>query len=164
MSSVADQAADVVEAIGGILQQQRVGALVDRDACRAWRAATPLALRLDQRGQIGGLGVVDLQVLGTQRRELLHVLARGQLGLLARGELFGRRHDDDVVVAALVEALGAQDDVERLVPRHVLQAQRDAALHRVADTTMFWPLASASSCSTARVSMSWKFSVRRSPV
>ena len=31
-------------------------------------------------------------------------------------------------------------------------------------TTMFWPLASASSCSTARVSMSWKFSVRRSPV
>ena len=32
------------------------------------------------------------------------------------------------------------------------------------DTTMFWPLASASSCSTARVSMSWKLSVRRSPV
>ena len=31
-------------------------------------------------------------------------------------------------------------------------------------TTMFWPLASASSCSTARVSMSWKLSVRRSPV
>ena len=31
-------------------------------------------------------------------------------------------------------------------------------------TTMFWPLASASSCSTARVSMSWKFSVSRSPL
>ena len=31
-------------------------------------------------------------------------------------------------------------------------------------TTMFWPLVSASSCSTARVSMSWKLSVRRSPL
>ena len=31
-------------------------------------------------------------------------------------------------------------------------------------TTMFWPLVSASSCSTARASMSWKFSVRRSPL
>ena len=29
---------------------------------------------------------------------------------------------------------------------------------------MLRPLTSASSCSTARVSMSWKFSVRRSPV
>ncbi len=28
---------------------------------------------------------------------------------------------------------------------------------------MFWPLVSANSCSTARVSMSWKFSVKRSP-
>src|SRR4026207_1778916 len=31
-------------------------------------------------------------------------------------------------------------------------------------TTMFWPLVSASNCSTARVSMSWKLSVRRSPL
>ena len=31
-------------------------------------------------------------------------------------------------------------------------------------TTMFWPLVSASSCSTERTSMSWKFRVRRSPV
>jgi hypothetical protein len=31
-------------------------------------------------------------------------------------------------------------------------------------TTIFWPLVSASSCSTERTSMSWKFNVRRSPV
>jgi hypothetical protein len=34
---------------------------------------------------------------------------------------------------ALVEAFRAQHDVERLVPGHVLQAQRDVARHRVAD-------------------------------
>jgi hypothetical protein len=34
----------------------------------------------------------------------------------------------------------------------------------VSDTTILRPLTSASSCSTARVSMSWKFSVSRSPL
>jgi hypothetical protein len=34
----------------------------------------------------------------------------------------------------------------------------------VSATTMFWPDVSASSCSTARTSMSWKLSVSRSPV
>ena len=43
------------------------------------------------------------------------------------GQLLGGRDDDDVVLLALVEALGAQHDVERLVPRHVLQAQRHVA-------------------------------------
>ena len=129
----ADQATDVVEAVGGVLQQQRVGAFVDRDRAALGQQAAGAALRLDQRGEIGGLRVVDLQVFGAQRREFLHVLARGELGLLTRREFFGRRHDDDVVVAALVEALGAQHDVQRLVPRHVLQAQRDAALNRVGD-------------------------------
>jgi hypothetical protein len=46
MSSV-DQAADVGEPLGGVLQQQRVGALVDRDAA-AIRQQRVLALRLDQ--------------------------------------------------------------------------------------------------------------------
>ncbi len=31
----------------------------------------------------------------------------------------------------LIEALGLQHDVESLIPRHVLQADRHAALHRV---------------------------------
>ena len=33
-------------------------------------------LCLDQRGEIGGLRIVDLQVFGAQRSEVLHVLAR----------------------------------------------------------------------------------------
>ena len=79
------QAAHVREPVGGVLQQQGVGALVDRHA--AARGQQRVGLRLDERRHVGGLGVVHLQVLGAQRRELLHVLLRGQLGLLARGEL-----------------------------------------------------------------------------
>src|SRR5205823_6268954 len=155
------QAAHVRQPVGGVLQQQGVGAIVDRDA--AARRQQRIGLRLDERRHVLGLGVVHLQVLGAQRRELLHVLPRGQLGLLAAGELGLRRHDDDVVLPALVEPLGAQHDIERLV--HGTFCSRRVTLPLTESlTTMFWPLASASSCSTARVSMSWKFSVRRSPV
>ena len=60
------------------------------------------------------------------------ILARGELRLFARRELFGRRDDDDVAFAALVETLGAQHDVESLVPGYVLQSQRHVALHGIA--------------------------------
>ncbi len=83
--------------------------------------------------ELGGLRVVDLDELGAQRLEGLQRLQRFELGLLACRDFLGRGNDDDVAVAAHVEALGRHDDVERLVPRHVLQPQRHAALHRVAD-------------------------------
>ena len=60
-------------------------------------------------------------------------LLGGQLRLLARRQFRLRRHDDDVALLALVESLGAQHDIQRLVPGHVLQAQRHAAVDRVAD-------------------------------
>ncbi len=133
MSSVADQAADVGEPLGRVLQQQRVGALVDRDAA-ALGQQRALALRLDQRGEIGGLGVVDLQELGAQRRQLLHRSARASSSCFSRAAISAAGATMITLsFAAHVEALGAQHDVERLVPRHVLQAQRDVALHRVAD-------------------------------
>ena len=51
--------------------------------------------------------------------------------LLVLGDFRLRRDPHDVAAAALVQALGLQDDVQRLVPRHVDQAQRDVALHGV---------------------------------
>ena len=35
--------------------------------------------------------------------------------------------DDDVALAAELEPMGAGDEIERLIPRHVLQPQRDRA-------------------------------------
>ena len=60
-------------------------------------------------------------------------MLRFELRLFARGDLFGRRDDDDVAVTPHVEAFRRHDDIEGLIPRNVLQPQRDAALHRVAD-------------------------------
>src|SRR3546814_11365316 len=51
--------------------------------------------------------------------------------LLEIGELLLRSDPDHIAIAPLVELFGAQHDVERLIPRHVLQAQGGIALHRV---------------------------------
>ncbi len=63
----------------------------------------------------------------------LDVLLGFQLGLFAAGQFFGRRDDDHVAITAHVQALEPQHHVQHLVPGHVLQAQRDAAGHRVGD-------------------------------
>ena len=75
--------------------------------------------------------VVDLHVVGDQVLAVLDRDARILLVLLELGEFGLRRDPDHRAIAALVQTLGAQDDVQRLVPRHVDQAQGDVALHRV---------------------------------
>ena len=87
----------------------------------------------DQRRKLLGLRVVDLEVFRTQRGEFLEVLARRKLRLLARSDFFCGRDQDDIVLAAHVQTLGLEHDVERLIPRDVLQAQRHVALYRIAD-------------------------------
>lgn len=92
-----------------------------------------LALRLDQRGEVRRFRVVDLQVFRAHRRQLGERLLRLEQLLLARGEFFRRGDVDHVAFPGACRGPRAHDDVERLVPRHVLQAQRDVALDRVAD-------------------------------
>ena len=86
----------------------------------------------DHFRKVRHLGVVGLHELRADGRELLDFLVRRQLRLFARRELLGRSDDDDVILAALVESLGAQHDVEGLIPGDVLQTQRQIAGHRIA--------------------------------
>src|SRR5690606_33158674 len=127
-----NQPANVGEALGRILQEQRIRTLVDRDAA-ALREQGIVRAGLDQRGQVARLRVVHLQVLGAQRRELLRFRASGQQLALARGDFRCRRDVHDVAVATHVETLRAHDDVERLIPGYVLQTQRHVAADRIAD-------------------------------
>ena len=48
-------------------------------------------------------------------------------GALARCDFIDRRHQHDIALPAHAQPLGAQDDVERLVPGHILQAHGDLA-------------------------------------
>jgi hypothetical protein len=126
-----DQAADVaslsaVSCSSSVLVRSSTATLPREDS-------SELALRLDQRGEVIRLGVVDLQVLGAQRRELLESLRAARSAFSRAASSSAGATMMTLSVLALVEALGAQHDVERLVPGHVLQAQRDAARDRVAD-------------------------------
>ena len=75
--------------------------------------------------------VVDLETFGLQRLEVVDLSLGLELQLLARRELVTRCDPDHVAVLAHVQALGLQDDVERLIPGNILQAQGQVALHRV---------------------------------
>ena len=75
--------------------------------------------------------VVDLDVVGAQVLALLQGNAGVFLFLLELGQLCLRCDPDHAAFATLVQALGAQHDVQCLIPRHVDQAQRHAALHGV---------------------------------
>ena len=130
----------------------------------AGRGSTGATLRLDQRGDVLGLGVVDLQVLGAQWRQVLDVLLGGQRGLLAVGQLFGRADDDHVVLHALVEALAAAAPGRAPGPRARGRTRSVTLPVTESVTKMFLPLVSAISCSSVRVSMSWKLALMRSPV
>ena len=78
-------------------------------------------------------GEIPVQVILVFADGLQHFLVRGKLCLLARREFRGRSDDDHIVLAALVQPLGAEDNVERLIPGHVLQAERQVPRDRITD-------------------------------
>ncbi|SVJ58119.1 Uncharacterised protein [Klebsiella pneumoniae] len=123
-----------VQSLLGLIGDDAVGAVVDGDrAAPAFLAflATIAGHRLEQLGDVRGLGVVHLDQFPAQWRQLGDLLLRFQLLALTGGDLVGRGHQQYVAELALVQALGLQYQVQRLVPRHVLQAQGDIALHGI---------------------------------
>ena len=127
---LADEPADLFQPRRRVLDEERVGARIDHRAAALGEDA--LLLVGQDLGEGLGALVVQLERLGADRLELGDLRLRFERELLARGELVARRDPHHVAGLAHVEALALQDDVERLVPRHVLQAQREVAGHRVA--------------------------------
>ncbi len=93
-----------------------------------------LALRLAEQlgGHVAGLGVVELERLRARGLELGDLLLRFQVDLFLGRQLFLGGDPQHVAVLAHAQALALQDDVQRLVPGHVLQPQGHAAGHGIA--------------------------------
>jgi hypothetical protein len=83
-------------------------------------------------GDVLGLGVVQLERLRAQRFEFGDLLLGFEVDLLLGRQFVLGRDPQHVAGLAHAQALALHDDVERLVPGHVLQAQRDVAGHGVA--------------------------------
>ncbi len=127
-----NDSAQLVEAILGLVGDDVVGAFINGDRTALVDLGFGAGHRLEQLGDIGCLGVVDLQQFAPQRRQLGDLFLRFQLLTLTGGNFFRRGHKQDIANHALVQTLGFQHQVERLIPRDILQAQRNAALHCVA--------------------------------
>src|SRR5690606_20107920 len=124
-----DDAAQFIQLVLGFHGNDAVGAVIHGDR-------TPLlTLTRGDRGEqgrdVGGLGVIHLDQRTAQRRQFGDLLLGFQLLAFAGGNFLGRRDQQHITDLALVQALGFQYQVQRLVPGHVLQAQGDTALHRV---------------------------------
>ena len=138
--------ADFLDLLRRVVDQQRVGALIvghaaaRREETTARRCSTTApgctsaalhALLRQQLGDVGCLAVADRYVRRYQLGLLLRLQAcRGEV-FLVLGDLPLWRDPDDVAVLALVQALGTQDDIQGLVPRHIDQADGDAAADAV---------------------------------
>ena len=128
MSVFAISSADVLELGGDVGDEQLVGARLDDGAAALGQDGLPSAaaaarpsgreMRRPSGSSAGRSRCAAVPVSA--------IWARFEFQLFL-GQLFLGRDPDHVAVLAHVQALGLQDDVERLVPGHVLQAQRQVA-------------------------------------
>src|SRR5690606_14071744 len=124
-----DDAAQFIQLVLGFQGNDAVGAIIHGDR-------TPLLTltRSDRRKQgrnVRSLGVIHLDQLTAQRRQFGDLLLGFQLLAFAGGDLFSGRDQQHVTYLALVQTLGFQYQIQRLVPRHIPQPPGDTALHRV---------------------------------
>ena len=113
-----------------VLNEHLVSAKIDRSSTTLGKDALQ---RIGEELRKGvGLGVVELEGFRAQGLQFGDLCAGLQGELLLGRELVARRDPDHVAVLAHVQAAGLKDDVERLVPWYVLQAQREVTAHRVA--------------------------------
>ncbi len=126
----ANHGTEFCQLVARLQHQQGVGALIDGDAATLGQQAALAAL--EQGGHLCGLGVIDLDDLAAQRgqREL------GFLGLcfhlFALGDFTQWGDQHHIALLAQAQTLGAEDDVQRLVPRHILQAHGDLTIDAIA--------------------------------
>ncbi|MNU96271.1 hypothetical protein D3C71_863010 [compost metagenome] len=127
-----DDSAQLVQPVLGLVGNDVVGALIDGDRAPLVGFRFGTGHRLEELGDVRRLGVIDLQQLPTQRRQIGNLLLRFELLTLTGSNFIGRRNQQDIADLALVQPLGFQHQIQRLIPRHVLQAQGNSPLDRVA--------------------------------
>src|SRR6185312_2268837 len=133
-----DHAPDLFEPASDVGDEQDVGAWIDecgaalREEPRGIPARRARPGRVDDVEDVRRLRVVQLERFSLQRLQIVDLCLRFELLLFLQRQFLARRDKNDVAVLAHVEALCLHDDVERLVPWHVLEPQRQAPAYRIA--------------------------------
>ncbi len=122
---------DVAYLFRGILNEQRIGALVYADTAAVGQQAKSVTATQQLR-QVLCPRILDFDEFGNQRGLGLLLVARLDLLPLQVGQLVGGGHHDDIALLTAGEPLALQDQRQRLIPGYVVQVQGDAPRHAVA--------------------------------
>ena len=116
----------------GILDNQRIGTLIHNYRAALTQQRSCLAASTaDQSLEFAGICIVDADIFGAQRSERLNFFLAFQLKLFAGGDLICRRNQQHIAHLTLVQPLRFQNQLQSLVPRHILQTQSNTAIHRI---------------------------------
>ena len=111
-----------------VRDEQLVGARLGNHAAPAGQYPGSVGARTasrNLRGNFTGLGIVDLERLGANRFQALNCHAGFQFLLVLGCQFVLGGDQQHIACLAHAQPFGLQDDVERLVPRHVFQPQGD---------------------------------------
>ena len=122
------QTAQLVQTLLGLVGNNAVGALIEGNGSTLdFCTALLVGHLLEQGRNLGCLGVVDLNQVAAQRRQIGDLLLGFQFAALAFGNFFGRTNQQHVTHFALVQPLGFKYQIQCLIPWHTVQAQGDIA-------------------------------------
>ena len=124
-----DQLTQLVQSISGVLHEQGVGSAIEHRASTFGQDA--LLLVGQQLFQVFRFLIVQLETFGLQLFQFRNLLVGFQGELFFGVDFVGRGNEHNVAVLTLAQTLALENDVQRLIPRYVLQAQRNIALHRI---------------------------------
>ena len=132
-----NNASKVFQAICSISNDDRVGTLVDdytpavgEHGTRS-TAASFFTTALKQAEQRRGARIPNLHELGAQGCKFRYLFTVFQFKFFACGDLRGRRNQQHVADLTLIKTFGLQNELERLIPGHILQSQRNTPRDRV---------------------------------
>src|SRR5690606_34935594 len=94
-------------------------------------ATTPASTGIKEVEQFFGVRIANANVLCAQWCQFFQLPVGLDLQTLALGDFGGWSNQHDIAIDPLVEALGLQDDIQRLVPGYILQSQSDVSCHRI---------------------------------
>ena len=122
---------NVIQTSRRILDEQHVRAIVEQSTASLRKQS--LFWVKQQFLHIRALDVIHLEAFGTQGLQITNLNLRLEIKFFLGGNLITRSNQNDIPVLAHIQPLLLQDNVKRLIPRDILQNQRNSATYRVAD-------------------------------
>ena len=86
---------------------------------------------MQDSGDFGSISVIDLNQIGKYRSQFTNLFFVFQLLTLPGGNFCGRCHGQYITLETFVQTFGLQNNIQSLIPGHILQTQGHIATNGV---------------------------------